>query len=196
MVVSSELFLKDESDIVNQLFEEGLEYFHLRKPAASEEEISFFINGISSNFRRKISLHSHHHLASSFGIERLHMKEGFRISLGENLVEVITNSEYKFSTSLHSIEDLEILPNQFEYAFLSPVFDSISKANYQGFAKSDFKLADEWKRTRIIGLGGIEGSNINQLKDMNFDGAAVLGYIWRRPKLAVKNFIKLRRNAE
>ncbi len=196
MVVSSEHFFEGESKIVNQLFEEGLQRFHLRKPKSSAEDLERFINQIHPDFRSKISLHDHHHLAPDLGIYRLHLKEKLRVDLGVDLVGVISNSAYKYSTSVHSVEELKVIATQIEYAFLSPVFDSISKSNYHGFSSANFKIKDEWKRTKVIGLGGIEESNISQLKDMNFDGAAVLGYVWKKPEDAVKNFLKLKKYAE
>lgn len=72
--------------------------------------------------------------------------------------------------------------------FLNPVFNSISKAGYTGFADASFILQKSVNQPEVIALGGIDATNIHQLKTMNFDGAAVLGSIWQNPEKAVFNF--------
>lgn len=89
-----------------------------------------------------------------------------------------------------SVHQPEIISEQqhFDYLFLSPVFNSISKPGYAGFADASFTLQKSSPQPEVIALGGIDATNIHQLKAMNFDGAAVLGSIWQQPEQAIFNF--------
>jgi thiamine-phosphate pyrophosphorylase len=89
------------------------------------------------------------------------------------------------STSFHSWA--EIVENKFhyKYAFISPVFDSISKVGYK--TAIDLSAINEVRRTciiqqtycpAIIGLGGVGINELPLLKKTGFDGAAMLGSIW------------------
>jgi thiamine-phosphate pyrophosphorylase len=44
----------------------------------------------------------------------------------------------------------------------------------------------------VIALGGVSESNLCRVKNMNFDGTAVLGAIWSKPEQALSNFIKIK----
>ena len=70
--------------------------------------------------------------------------------------------------------------NKYEYVFLSPIFNSISKQNYNTkftlhelHQASDIGLID----SKVIALGGITPDNIATTMQLGFGGAAVLGYI-------------------
>ena len=56
IIISPEKDLKNEISILNQLFEAGLECFHLRKPTYSKEEMVAYLNQIDSKFHQKIVL--------------------------------------------------------------------------------------------------------------------------------------------
>lgn len=191
VIISREDFFKDETALVNELFERGMMRFHLRKPNASAIEIKSFVNKISPQYKPDIALHSHHHLADELGLFRLHLTTQKRILLSDNDIENFIERGYRLSTSCHSIEEINTLKNAYSYRFLSPVFDSISKAEYRGFSTHNFKLSSGNNDSKVYALGGVNSENIIKIKDMNFDGAAVLGTIWQNPKQAILNFLKI-----
>ena len=83
--------------------------------------------------------------------------------------------------SAHSFEDLERINN--EICFLSPIFDSISKQGYKAkYSKDELREGIAiWKKKssqKLFALGGVEASNIAELAELGFDGAAVLGAVW------------------
>jgi len=176
IVISNPTPLKNDAAIINQLFDEGLSVFHLRKPECSSQDLVLLLQEINPLHHSKIALHSHHSLAKSFGINRLHYTEASREQITEpDLIEA--QSKNVLSTSVHSVDDYQNLSLHFNYAFLSPVFDSISKPGYQ---KQTFDLSKINKKpgTKLIALGGIDVNNCNKALDMGFDGIAVLGSIW------------------
>jgi len=186
IVITNPFAVADEIKIVNYLFEEGLSLLHIRKPDFSELEMAQFIHQIKLDFRDRIVLHNHHALAEDFGINRFHFSEKERKQTHDSPARFSKPSRY--STSTHSIKDFNSLESDFDYAFLSPVFKSISKENYH--PKKD--LFEEIKsrtnyKTKVIALGGIDSQNIQKVLQNGFDDAALLGSIWNNEN-PVKQF--------
>ncbi|UPZ17335.1 thiamine phosphate synthase [Flavobacterium humidisoli] len=177
IAISNPVYIENEIKIIHQLFEEGLPLLHIRKPDFSELEMAEFIHQIKLEFRDRIVLHHHHALAHDFGINRFHFSEKERKNATDSPARFSKPCSY--STSTHSIEDFNSLENDFDFAFLSPVFKSISKENYK--PKTD--LFKEIKsrtnyRTKMIALGGIDAKNIQKTLENGFDDFALLGSIW------------------
>jgi thiamine-phosphate pyrophosphorylase len=175
IVISDSDFKPNEAAIVNELFRSGLDLFHIRKYGASEEALVELIGKIDSQNHSKLVLHHHHDWGKNFGLKRFHYSERDR-KKWQDVKWKGTNSEWIYSTSVHSVEEYNELPNQFSYAFLSPVFDSISKPDYKA-EKFDFSKRVR-KEITLIGLGGIQANNAKQAIQMGFDGVALLGAIW------------------
>lgn len=184
IVITNPSAVTNEISIIASLFEEGLSLLHIRKPVFSEIEMAKFIHQIKHEFRKKLVLHNHHQIAADFGINRIHFSETERRKTIDS--PLITNMV--LSTSTHSIEDFNALENIFEYAFLSPVFRSISKENYT--PKTDL-FEDLAKRknfnSKAVALGGIDSGTIEKTLQNGFDNVALLGTIWNSQN-PIKNF--------
>ncbi|KAF2340055.1 thiamine phosphate synthase [Flavobacterium tistrianum] len=187
IVITNPFFIEDEIQILHSLLEEGLSLLHIRKPDFSELEMTQFINQIKLEFRNKLVLHNHYDLAEDFGIKRLHFSEKERKSNLDSPARFPKPCRYK-STSTHSVEDFNSLENDFDYAFLSPVFKSISKENYYPIIDlfEALKLRKNYK-TKVIALGGIDSQNIHKTLENGFDDIALLGSIWNNEN-PVKQF--------
>lgn len=175
IVISNPTPIIKEASLINQLFDEGLQLLHLRKPDSSSQELVLLLQEIKPEYYSKIALHSHHYIAKSFGIKRLHYTEASRKQLTDfNIAE--QSADNIITTSVHSIEEYNQLPEAFSYAFLSPVFDSISKSDYKA---QTFDLNErEQSPIKLIALGGINETNCTDALQMGFDGIAMLGSIW------------------
>lgn len=177
IVISDIEMFAGEANIVNQLFDNGLLLFHLRKYNNSKSEVIDFIRQIKSEYRSRIVLHQFQELANEFGIARLHFSEMDRKSYDEKNFTRLKADNKILSTSVHSLEEFNSLSACFEYTFLSPVFDSISKADYKA---SVFDLTErKAKATKLVALGGIKEDNCLKAMMMGFDGVALLGAIWK-----------------
>ncbi|MBL0735660.1 thiamine phosphate synthase [Flavobacterium sp. GN10] len=177
IVITNPFFVEDEIQMLNSLLEEGLSLLHIRKPDFSELEMAQFIHQIKLEFRTNLVLHNYHHLAKDFGVEKFHFSEKERKSMNDFPARFSKPFRYK-STSTHSIEDFNSLEN-FDYAFLSPVFKSISKENY--FPEKDLFKAIKSRtnhKTKGVALGGIDAKNIQKTLENGFDDVALLGSIW------------------
>lgn len=176
IVISESDFRPQEATIVNALFQAGLDLFHIRKYEASDKELSELIAQIEPEYRQRLVLNHHHELGLSLGLKRFHYSERDRKEWQKAHWKGMS-SELIYSTSVHTMEEYNDLPDYFSYAFLSPVFDSISKSDYKG-VKFDFSKRQN-KATKLIGLGGIQASNAQDAIQMGFDGVALLGTIWK-----------------
>lgn len=187
IIISSPESFPQEAQLINQLFKAGMTCFHLRKPGYNAEEVNDLIQNINSKNHSKIALHQHHFLAGKNSIKRLHFTEQMRNKTQKKDLQQLKQQGFTLSTSVHQSEMISEMQH-FDYVSLSPVFNSISKAGYIGFADASFTIEKSVSMPEVIALGGIDADNIHQLKTMNFDGAAVLGAIWQKPEKAVSSF--------
>ena len=186
IIITSQTDVKNEADIINNLFEAGMQLLHIRKPNAGASEIEKLIKKINPQFYHQLALHQHHWMANDFAIVRLHYKEEVRKEIDQDELAVL-QTKYILSTSIHAIEDYDKLSLSFEYTFLGPVFNSISKPGYKAeFA--DCLLPQHNEGPEIIAIGGIDVNNIEKAKELKFDGVAVLGAIWQKPEESIKQF--------
>lgn len=192
IVITSPDKVANESELINQLFAKGLEILHLRKPSWAKPDFEALLKSINPAYKRKVVLHQFHELAAKYNVKGLHLREENRKQLSvselKELSKELKHKNLTFSSSFHSKEEIVASENVFDYVFLSPVFDSISKPNYVG---SKFNVQGLKFETKIIALGGIEASNIASIQKMGYDGAAVLGAIWGESEMAIENFINL-----
>lgn len=179
IVITNPIPTTNEISTIHSLFENGLELLHIRKPDFSAVEMKVFLLEIKLEFRQQLVLHSHHQLAPAFGINRLHLSENIRKEICPEMLYLYNEQGVHLSTSTHDIESFNDLRIFFEYSFLSPVFPSISKTNYQ----SDTDLFESIKSrtnfsTRLVALGGLSSENISKTIEAGFDNVALLGSIW------------------
>jgi thiamine-phosphate pyrophosphorylase len=186
IVITNPSAISNEISIIDSLFEEGLSLLHIRKPEFSEVEMAHFINQLKVEFRSNLVLHSHHQLAEGFGINRIHFSEKDRKNSHDFPARF--SKLCRYSTSTHSIEDFNSLKKDFEYAFLSPVFKSISKEEYYPVKDLFDALKSRTNfKTKVIALGGIDAKNIKRTLENGFDDVALLGSIWNSEK-PIKQF--------
>jgi thiamine-phosphate pyrophosphorylase len=196
IVISYADTIANEAEIINALFDEGLELFHLRKPNFSEREQIDLLKKIKKEYHSRIAIHQHYSIAEKFGIKRIHFSENDRLTATEEELKELKKNIFIFSTSIHSIGDYEKLSDTFSYTFLGPVFESISKPGYKPQSEEIIKLKENKNRgIKIIAIGGISITTIEKVKQSNFDGAAMLGVIWNDTTNAIECFKKCRKNA-
>lgn len=189
ILISDNHILTNETQTVSQIMDLGLDVFHVRKYQESEASLKDYLKSFSASHLSKISLHHHHHWCEELGIHRLHFSEQNRKKYSAEHFESLKKQGYRLSTSVHSVPDYQNLSPAFEYAFLSPVFQSISKPDYPPV---DFGNISSIKRgePQLIALGGIHAQNILTAYDLGYDGVALLGSVWQSQD-PVKEFKKI-----
>lgn len=180
ILISPEENHPQELEILLAFLEAGLSTFHLRKPLASKIEIRGYLNKIPKKHHDKIMLHQHHDLIREFNLKGLHFPEKVRD-------EAIQFKGLK-STSFHDLNSIKNCTYHFDYAFLSPIFPSISKKGHEKeWNISELKSTIQKATFPIIALGGVDLENIQKCIKIGFQGAAVLGAVWEQ-KEAMKEW--------
>lgn len=172
ITITAERILSNEATLLNLLFDEGLPLLHLRKPSSSASEIKELLAAINPSYYQRIVVHDHFEMIPLFGLKGAH--------LNRRNPEVPNLSNIAVSRSCHSIEAIRHLEG-YNYLFLSPVFDSISKQEYNHAFTADELMkagSDGIINNKIIALGGIHPANIPLATDYGFGGVAVLGALW------------------
>ena len=173
IVITEPGFPPSEAEAIRMPLDEGIDRVHLRKPGAEEAGLRRLIEALPPACYPKLSLHDRLPLACDYGLGGVHLSgrnpaapAGFRGSV---------------SRSCHSLAELAAAGGE-DYLFLSPVFDSLSKAGYRaGFADGQLREAAAAGTIgpRTVALGGIVPERLPLVREWGFGGAAVLGYIWK-----------------
>lgn len=207
-VITSPQFFPEEVTILEALLEAGLSRLHVRKPGGEDEKLLYLLHQLAPRWHSRLVLHGSRELAIACDIPQVHGPVRFASGMGmrdagtsERGVSGAGASEtgmsggggamavlgqgLAVSTSVHSWEEMWALPEGLAYAFLSPLFDSISKKGYQG-NPALLQRPPGPCPCKAIGMGGIDGDTIGEVIRGGWDGAAVLGWIWKEPRQAVE----------
>lgn len=157
----------EAEDITHLLVREGFWRVHIRKPDASAAQTADLIERIPCELYPLLTLHDHHELALEYNLGGVH--------LNMRNPEAPQGWKGMVSRSLHSLEQIAV--GDFDYAFLSPIYPSISKPGYKGnFSHDDLRNS---VNKRIFALGGVTPDKFTELEAFGFGGAAMLGSVWR-----------------
>lgn len=172
VVVTPPEAVESEAVTLNDMLASGLDILHLRKPEYSLMEMEAVVRAIAPAYRSRVMLHSHHDLVQRLGLRGAHLPAATRRELQRPPAA-------SSSTSCHSIAELEAVEEGYEYFFISPVFDSVSKPGYRsGIDRAALARCIDRSDRKIVALGGVTPQTISLLPG-NCWGAAVLGHIWQ-----------------
>ena len=181
IVITEPQFVTNEATIIAQLLHWGVDLIHLRKPESSADDLAKLIEAIPTVYHNRLVLHDHFDLAAHFTLHGLHLNR-------RNSV-LPPNHKGTVSQSCHTLDEVKACKTKYDYVFLSPVFNSISKLGYTS-AFTPKALSEAKKQglidQKVVALGGITAANIDKTKYYGFGGVALLGDIWSRT--ADKNF--------
>lgn len=189
IIIAPENDVPGEIEILHQLFDAGLDYYHLRKPHKDYEAHCDYLNQIDKKYHKNIVIHYHHTLINEYNLKGIHFQEQQRLDHIDNPGKYFLGlSMYgkTISSSFHEPKVLEECYFEFDYHLLSPVFSSVSKAsiNGRGF---DVNHIDK----TIVGMGGVTADNLKEFETLGFNGVGALGGIWNS-KTPVAIFKKMK----
>jgi thiamine-phosphate pyrophosphorylase len=152
----------------------------LRKPGREKKSLDAYLKEMPAALHGRIMVHGHPELLEKFALKGIHFPERQRRESPEKIRGVRqVRPKTSISSSFHRIVDIPANDGLFDYIFISPVFDSISKAGYRSaFEHEELKRFLAATDQRIVALGGIDGRKISTAADLGFYGVAVLGAIW------------------
>lgn len=177
IVIAPEHDVPNEIEILNQLFQEGLAYYHFRKPHKDYKAHVNYLNQIDQKYHNRIVVHYFHELVNDFNLKGIHFQEQERIDNIDNPGRYFKNLSLfgkTISSSFHEPKDLENCYFEFDYHLLSPVFSSLSKKGYVG-RKFNVTAIDKI----IVGMGGVTANNLANFDALGYKGVGVLGGIWK-----------------
>jgi len=189
VLIAPENDIPNEFEILNQLFQEGLEFYHLRKPLKNHQEHCDYLNQIDAKYHNRIVVHYFHELINEYNLKGIHFQEQKRRDHIDNpghYFKELNMFGKTISSSFHEPEELECCDFEFDYHLLSPIFSSISKEGYKGRG-FDVNHIDKF----IVGMGGINSETIPETFELGFKGIGVLGGVWNTED-PVKSFVDLK----
>lgn len=179
ILITHSQLVPNETEIINALFDKGLEVLHLRKPEATVLQLHELLSKIDQQFHSRIMIHSHYELLETFQLRGLHFTE-------KSKGQIRSYDEVRCTKSLaiHELSDLKCVDNTINYVFMSPLFPSVSKVGYSkqwNFDRLKAELSSP-RTFKIVALGGVTLDNIKQVTELGFDDFAVLGSVWESLK--------------
>ena len=175
IVVTAPTFFVEEDQILTALFEEGLDILHIRKPETPAMYSERLLTLIPQKYHHRIVTHEHFYLQEEFGLMGIHLNS-------RNPSEPHDYSGH-VSCTCHSIQELQSKKHFYDYIFLSPIYDFITKAGVSGaFTPEELRQARRSKLidSNVMALGGVTLDNIHEVKDYGFGGAVIMGDLWNK----------------
>lgn len=184
IAITKPYFYEGEAAVIRRLLESGFDFIHLRKPctdvACRNEckdvacrvhiKIRNLLNELSSKERNKIIIHDYHELYEEYSLRGIH--------INKNVTHLPKGYQGFKTRSCHSLEEVKLYKDDFDYVFLSPIFDSISKQGYKS-AFTEEVLRDASREGiidgKVVALGGVTFEKIPYLEELHFGGAAMMG---------------------
>lgn len=177
IVVTPPAYFEGEGQLVNRLFDLGLQRLHIRKPVNDVVLFRKLMMEVKPEYYPAIAIHQHHELAAEFSLQRLHFTASQRALISSADLDELKGQGITLSSSIHGVQEL-LHVNGFDYVFFGPVYNSISKAGYESVLAADFILPKQ--RVKVIAIGGVTADQLEALKYKGFSGAAVLGALWHK----------------
>lgn len=181
-LVSPEDESKVETAILPELIKLPFKAYHVRKPKWDAEQLTKWLKQWPDEVLNKMVIHYHAEVAASFPVLGYHLSRAQRKS--KRFVKTINqqfliNRWKHLSTGFHHLESLQEFEGELTHAWISPIYESISKTMYfkkwSPFAWDKLKAI---KRFKIVALGGITLEKHQDLIDKGFTNAAIKGSIW------------------
>lgn len=168
--------VRGEAKIVCELFEKGLQTYHLRKPRWSLERVQAWITSIPKIYRSRIILHQFPELVRKFGLG------GFHIHADDPVPECVPAG--KLSAQCQDFSDLEKCGNTFRCLMLGPIFPkkerdlTVPARTEQEYAAILAYYRRNGGKCKVFAFGGVDIDNVKRCRKMGFDGVAVVGAVW------------------
>lgn len=174
IIITAEKPLKNEFKYIEAILDEGIDNIQIRKPLTSDNDIRLLLDNINEEYHSKLILNGKFSL----------------LDIYKNIGGIHTNSRNNIipqnfrgikGYSCHTLKEIESKKEIFDYMFLSPIYDSISKEGYKAnFSFTELKNAAERGliSEKVYALGGITPDKIPQIEELGFGGVVFMGYIW------------------
>lgn len=175
VVITLPGFIDGEASRIVEMLNADTDYVHIRKPKKPADEVAKLITDIPKEYHHRLTLHDNFELLERFpNIGGVHLNS--RNPTCNNA------GDRRLSRSCHSLEEVKNSKENFDYVFLSPIFDSISKAGYNSAFSNEVLLKAKENGiidNKVFALGGVTEEKLPLLKCYGFGGYAMLGAAWK-----------------
>lgn len=175
ILLSTPDFFIQEHIILNALFDEGLDCFHLLKPNSEPIYCERLLKLIDKQWRKHIVTHEHFYLKSEYKLQGIH--------LSTRNPNPPPRYRGQVSCSCYSLDDVVRRKPFCDYLFLSQVFDSITKPGLMSNLSPEVLTeaqANGIIDSKVMAFGGISLETIDAVKSYGFGGCVIFGDIWKR----------------
>lgn len=185
IVISSSKNKSDDAKIMTEMFECGLNHYHIRKPSMSTQDMREMIEAVPDHFHSRIVIHSHHKLAGKFGLGGIHLTNvhrrrrfstWFRLRLLQMKNDLLT-----VSTTFHKLGHVYNNKSAFDYVFLGTIFDRVSNNFHAGYNEHSVRAVTAKSSIPLIARGGTNADQIEHCRELGFAGVAFGGAVWDSP---------------
>lgn len=173
IAITTPKIISDDGYIIRGLLDNGVDIVHLRKPESTIDECRVLLSNLGDEYRARIVVHDYPELYYEFSLRGVH--------INKNIGTLPDGYDGLRTRSCHSFEEVVRYKDECDYLFLSPIFDSISKAGYHSaFDECSLRQASISGviDSRVIALGGVTFNKIDYLRNLNFGGVAMSGAIY------------------
>lgn len=173
IAVTTPKVIAQDADIITSLLRRGVDIVHLRKPDSNVDECRALLRDLDKESRARIIVHDHPELYAEFLLKGIHINRN---------IATLPDGYTGFKTrSCHSFDEVAKYKGDYDYIFLSPIFDSISKVGYNScFSDDELRRAsnDGIIDSRVVALGGVTPDKVDYLRRLGFGGVAMCGAIY------------------
>ena len=175
VITAPELNVPAEGQWISALLRLGIGKVHIRKPQAAADEIARLLENIPRTLRHRCILSEHSDLVRQYHLGGLHLSVKSWQSLTHRPE---LSDDQTLSVSCHSVEELQKLPFLPDYAYLSPIAESLSKPGYghNTWTTAELQHICAQSPCPLVALGGIQPSNANHFLHLGFTAVASLGH--------------------
>ena len=195
VVISNPYELKFETERINQMFREGLDELHVRRPKCDMATMKKFIKEIDSDFHHKIVLHSHYSLVNTFDIHMIHLPHNWASNAIKTLFLdylILRGKKVRKSMTIGGCKSLYKPIKGIHELVLGPIFARASYTiNNQQIETTKLEKALRHSKLPVIGLGGVSSQTLEFFKNVGFDGIAMQSGVWKTPD-PVAAFVEIR----
>ena len=178
IAITTPKVIDEDTFLIKNLLERGIDFVHLRKPDADINACRKLLSELTDEERTKIIVHDFPELYFEFSLKGIH--------INRNVTSLPNDYKGYKTRSCHSLEEIIKYKNDYDYLFLSPIFDSISKVGYKSeFNNQDLLEASEGGiiDEKVIALGGVTFDKIPYLEELHFGGVAMIGCLYNMEAL-------------
>ena len=163
-------FFVEEHPILTALFDEELDFLHIRKPNTEPVYSERLLSLIPEAYRKKIVVHDHYYLHNEYKLYGIHVTQ--RTELPEKYKGRVT-------CTCSTADQIKALKSKCDYVIFAP---NLTDGKNDGFDAQHLKQykAEKVADKKVMAFGNISEENIKDIADAGFGGAVLYSCIWNR----------------